>query len=154
MATDPASAEQQLADFIAKFHPNHADLIRTTRAHLRSLMPTANELVYDNYNFFVIGYCTTLRPSNCILSIAAAANGVGISFYHGADLPDPHHLLQGAGVQNRFLRIPSPDTLTLPDVHDLITAAIAQAAVPLPPNGHGELIIQSISAKQKPRRKP
>ena len=50
--------------------------------------------------------------------------------------------------------IPSPDTLTLPAVHDLITAAIAQAAVPLPPNGHGELIIQSIAAKQKPRRKP
>ena len=157
MATEPASpqsAEDQLAAFIAKFHPDHADLIRATRAWLRQRLPTANELVYDNYNFFVIGYCTTLRPSNCILSIAAAANGVGISFYNGAALPDPHHLLQGAGVQNRFIRIPSPSTLAQPAVHDLITAAIAQATVPPPPSGAGRLIIQSISAKQKPRRKP
>jgi hypothetical protein len=35
------------------------------------------EIVYDNYNFFVIGFSVTERPSDCILSIAAAANGVG-----------------------------------------------------------------------------
>jgi hypothetical protein len=60
-------------------------------------MPTANELVYDNYNFFVIGYCSTERPSDCIASIAAAANGVGLSFYRGVSLPDPHGLLLGSG---------------------------------------------------------
>jgi len=68
-------------------------------------MPTANELVYDNYNFFVIGYCSTERPSDCIASIAAAANGVGLSFYRGASLPDPHGLLLGSGSQNRFVRL-------------------------------------------------
>jgi hypothetical protein len=29
---------------------------------LRQRLPTANELVYDNYNFFVIGYSSTERP--------------------------------------------------------------------------------------------
>ena len=74
--------EKQLAGFIAKFEPANAKLIKQCRAELRKLFPTANELVYDNYNFFVIGYCPTEKPSDCIVSIAAAANGVGLSFYY------------------------------------------------------------------------
>ena len=86
------AAEKELEAFIDKFDlPNQA-LIRSVRRALRQRLPAANELVYDNYNFFVIGYCATERPSDCIVSIAAAANGVGLSFYRGADLPDPHKL--------------------------------------------------------------
>jgi hypothetical protein len=145
--------EQQLAGFIAKFDTKHAALIRAVRRVLRKRLPTANELVYDNYNFFVIGYCSTERPSDCILSIAAGANGVGLSFYHGATLADPHRLLLGSGSQNRFLRIESAQTLLRPEVEDLIAAAIEQAQRPLPEKGRGRLIIRSISKKQRPRRK-
>jgi hypothetical protein len=67
------SPARQLAGFIAKFEPANAKLIRQCRAAIRRLLPTATELVYDNYNFFVIGYSATARPSDCILSIAAAA---------------------------------------------------------------------------------
>jgi hypothetical protein len=40
--------------------------------------PRPLKIVYDNYNFFVIGYSATERPSDCIVSRAAAANGVGL----------------------------------------------------------------------------
>lgn len=149
-----ASAEVQLAEFIDKFESKIATLIRSARKILRKRMPTANELVYDNYNFFVIGYCSTERPSDCIVSIAAAANGVGLSFYYGATLPDPDGLLVGDGKQNRFLRIESAATLAQPAVEALIAAAIAQGKTPLPGSGRGKLVIRSISKKQRPRRKP
>jgi hypothetical protein len=145
--------EQQLAGFIAKFDTKHAALIRAVRRVLRKRLPTANELVYDNYNFFVIGYCSSERPSDCILSIAAGANGVGLSFYYGATLADPHRLLLGSGSQNRFLRIESAQTLLRPEVENLIAAAVEQAQQPLPEKGRGRLIIRSISKKQRPRRK-
>ncbi|HEY4978092.1 MAG TPA: DUF1801 domain-containing protein [Candidatus Acidoferrum sp.] len=148
-----ATAEKQLAGFIAKFEPKNAEMIRSVRKILRKRMPSANELVYDNYNFFVIGYCPTERPSDCLVSIAAAANGVGLSFYHGATVPDPHKLLIGGGVQNRFLRFESVATLSRPEVKELISAAIAQSAKPLPASGKGKLIIRSISKKQRPRRR-
>jgi hypothetical protein len=148
-----ATGEQQLANFIKKFDPKNAELIRSVRKTLRKRLPTANELVYDNYNFFVIGYCSTERPSDCILSIAAGANGVGLSFYYGVTLPDPHKLLQGGGSQNRFIRIESAATLARPEVEELIAAAVAQAESPLPKTGKGKLIIRSISKKQRPRRK-
>ena len=150
--TTAAAPEKQLAGFIGKFAPANAKLIRACRAEIRRLLPTANELVYDNYNFFVIGYATTERASTCILSLAAAANGVSLSFYHGATLPDPEHRLLGNGKQNRFVRLPSAQTLRLPGVLALINAAIAQAEPPLPASGEGHTLIKSISAKQRPRR--
>jgi len=154
VAPQIGTSEEQLASFIDKFDPKHAALIRSVRKALRKRLPTANELVYDNYNFFVIGYCSTERPSDCVVSIAAGANGVGLSFYYGASLPDPHKLLLGSGSQNRFIRLESVATLANPGVEDLIAAAIAQAESPLPARGKGKLVIRSISKKQKPRRKP
>jgi hypothetical protein len=148
-----ASPEDQLAGFIDKFDPDKQTLIRSVRKVLRKRLPTANELVYDNYNFFVIGYCSTDRPTDCIVSIAAAANGVGLSFYYGASLHDPHKLLLGSGSQNRFVRLESAKVLADPRVDALIAAAVAQGKTPLPESGKGKLIFRSISAKQRPRRK-
>ena len=146
------SPATQLASFIDKFEPVMAKRIRACRAALRKRFPCANEIVYDNYNFFVIGYTPTERPSDTIVSLAAGASGVGLSFYHGATIPDPHGLLLGEGVQNRFVRLESAERLVDPQVAELIDAAVAQSKVPL---GHakGRLIIKSISAKQRPRRK-
>lgn len=146
------SAEKQLAGFIAKFDPTVAKNIRACRAALRKRMPTANEIVYDNYNFFVIGYSPTERPTDSIVSLAAAANGVGLSFFHGATLPDPGKILLGSGVQNRFIRLPNSKRLAEPEVEALLRAAIAQGKAPLPKSGKGKTIIKSISAKQRPRR--
>src|SRR5205085_858761 len=123
------------------------------RAEMRMLLPTATELVYDNYNFFVIGYGPTERASDAILSLAAAAHGLGLSFLHGASLPDPKKLLLGSGKQNRFVRLPNLGLLKSPDVLDLIHAAVAQAKTALPRTGGGRTVIESISAKQRPRRK-
>jgi hypothetical protein len=147
-----AEAETQLKGFISEFAPNHQRLIRAVRQSLRRQFPTAFELVYDNYNFFVIGYGPTERPSESILSMAAGANGVGLCFIHGAKLPDPEKILIGSGKQTRFIRLESVDVLSRPEVRALIAAAVAQSRVPLPTAGRGKLIIRSVSAKQRPRR--
>ncbi len=150
-ADDP---QRQLASFVAKFAAKDQQLIRAVRRAVRKRLPTANELVYDNYNFFVIGYSPTERPSDSIISIAARANGVGLCFIHGARLPDPEGILQGSGNQTRFIRLESERVLAQPEVEALIAAAIRQAKTPLPATGPGRLIIRSISAKQRPRRMP
>jgi hypothetical protein len=147
------NAERQLKGFIAKFDPKHQAVIRAARKALRERFPTATELVYDNYNFFVIGYGPTEHPSDAIISIAAAANGVGLCFIHGASLPDPARILQGSGRQTRFVRLPSAEILKKPEVRALLQAAADRSKTPMPGQGKGKLIIRSISAKQRPRRK-
>jgi hypothetical protein len=149
-STEPAA--KQLAGFVAKFDPAVAKLIRSLRLALRKRFPTANELVYDNYNFLAIGFCSTERASDCIVSLASQAKGVSLCFYYGAKLADPHKLLHGGGNQVRFLRLESPATLAKPQVEALLRAACAQAKTPLPSDGRGRLIIKSISAKQRLRR--
>ena len=67
-------AEEQLPVY-RQIRSTIAKLIRAARRVLRERYPTANELVYDNYNFFVIGYCATERPSDCLFSIPANAKG-------------------------------------------------------------------------------
>ena len=151
--TEGAVAEKQLAGFIAKFEPRLQKMITAARAAMRKRLPTANEMVYDNYNFFVIGYGPSERPSEAILSIAADANGLGLAFLHGAELPDPRSLLQGSGKQNRFLRLENVEKLKEEGVEALIGAAVENSKVLFAKSGHGKLIIRSVSAKQRPRRK-
>lgn len=72
-----ATGEQQLVGFIENFNSKSAALIRAMRNVFRKRLPTANELVYDNYNLFVIGYCSTERPSDCLLSMLQARAELG-----------------------------------------------------------------------------
>lgn len=147
-----ATATEQLRAFIAKFAPPDQARIRAARAWMRRRLPAAFELVYDNYNFFVIGYGPTDRPSDAVLSLAASANGLGLCFLPGAGLPDPEGLLQGGGNQPRFLRLPSAATLEQLAVRALIDAAVARGT-PFASTGRGELVIRSVSAKQRPRQR-
>ena len=150
-SSDP---EEQLRSFIEKFAPPHQAIINAARKKLRRRFPTATELAYDNYNFFVIGFGPNERPSDCIVTIAAAANGVGLCFVRGASLPDPEKVLLGSGKQTRFVRLPSADVLEQPELHALLNVAAERARVPLPRSGRGKIIIRSVSVKQRPRRKP
>jgi hypothetical protein len=147
----PSSAAQ-VNGFIDKFDPAVAKLIRSCRAVMRKRLPTANEMIYDNYNFFVIGYGPTDRPSDAIVSLACSKHGVGLAFLYGRTLPDPHHLLLGNGSQTGFIRLPSAATLREPAVEALLQAAIDRAKAPFAATGRGQTIVRSISAKQRPRR--
>jgi hypothetical protein len=153
MSAKPGEPEGQLTGFIGKFEPRHQRLIRATRRRLQERFPSAHEMAYDNYNFLVIGYSPTERPSDAIVSIAAAANGVGLCFIRGAGLPDPKKILVGSGKQTRFIRLESADVLQRPEVEALLAAASARARTPFPARGRGSLVIRSVSAKQRPRRK-
>src|SRR4051812_16096581 len=127
--------------------------IRASRARLRTRLPTAFELVYDNYNFLVIGYGPTPRASDAIVSLAAHARGVNLCFLQrGPELPDPGSILRGSGKVARNVELASPADLDRADIRALIDAALNLAAVPMAASDGAELIVKSISAKQRPRR--
>ena len=146
------TAADQVAGFISKFDPRVAKQIRYCRAAVRRRMPTAHELVYDNYNFFLIGYSSTEHASDCIISLASNSHGVTLFFYYGARLPDPAKILEGSGNQVRFIRMDGAATLKRPEVEALLREAIAYGKHPLPETGRGRTLVKSISAKQRPRR--
>lgn len=144
-------AEAQLASFLAKYTPEIARDAVAMRARMRARVPGGVEFVYDNYNFLVLGYGPTTRPSEAVLSLALAPRWVTLCFLQGARLDDPKRLLRGDGNIVRTVRLDGPAHLDDADVDALIAQAIAGAASPFP-GGEPRLVIQSISAKQRPRR--
>jgi hypothetical protein len=150
MKTPPP--EKQLAGFVAKFTPEMGAFIRGARKKMRQRLPKALELVYDNYNFFVIGYGPSEKASEAIFSLAAHAKGVSLCFLHGADLPDPRKLLRGSGNVVRNIRLETAATLDRAEVRALMKSALERAKTPIDPKGAHRLIIKSVSAKQRPRR--
>jgi hypothetical protein len=147
-----ASPAKQVAGFIAKFDPSIAKLTRAARRRMRKRLPTAVELVYDNYNALAIGFGPTEKTTDAVLSIAAYARGVTLYFTYGASLPDPDGLLEGGGNQGRFILLTDAKQIDEPKTAALIATAVRHARAPFPKTGKGHTVVKSISAKQRPRR--
>lgn len=149
--TKPARA--MLDGFMAKYSPEVVALARGTLARLRRLVPGAVELVYDNYNGLVVGFCPSERASEGILSLVLFPRWVTLCFLqNGPDLPDPDRLLKGSGTRVRNIRLKAAADLDTPAVRSLITEALSRADVPINTKARRRLVIRSISAKQRPRR--
>jgi hypothetical protein len=121
---------------------------------MRKRLPTAVQFVYDNYNALGVGFSPTERPGDVIFSIVLYPRRVSLFFLQAAKskLDDPEKLLQGSGNLVRFIPLESAAVLDSAPVRKLMDQALARAKVPMSRSGKGKLIIQSISARQRPRR--
>jgi hypothetical protein len=147
------SPAKQLDSFIERFTPDIAKQARAAVKIMRARLPTANVLVYDNYNALAIGFGPGERTSDAIFSIAVYPRWVSLFFLQsGAKLKDAKGLLEGSGNQARHIKLTGPAQLEDRDVLALMNAALKLAQTPLPASGKGKLIIKSISPKQRPRR--
>ncbi len=149
MRTTP---QKELDSFLAKYTPEIAALARKILAKMRTRLPGAVELVYDNYNALAIGFGATERSSDAIFSIAVFPRWVSLFFFQGTKLKDPDRLLQGKGTRVRHIVLADASTLDRPAVRTLMNQALAVAPRPLDKKARRQLIIKSISAKQRPRR--
>ncbi len=152
-----ADAKRQLDSFLAKYSPEIAAFARRALNKMRNLVPGAIEMVYDNYNWLVIGFSPSERPSEAIFSIVLPPGAVTLCFLQGAGLPDPAGLLRGSGNVVRNIRlftsgVKDARVLDNPEVLSLINVALNRAKVPLPAGARRKIIIRAVSAKQRPRR--
>lgn len=147
-----ASAEVQLAGFLAKYTPEVAAEAVAALERLRPQVPGAVEMVYDNYNALAVGFGATEKASEAVLSIAIFPRWVTLCFLAGAALPDPHRLLTGDGTTVRSLRLDEAADIDQPAVRELIAHAVAASRTPFDATSPGRMVIKSISAKQRLRR--
>jgi hypothetical protein len=146
------SPELQLEKFLAKYTPEMAGLAKAVLIKMRKRLPGAVEMVYDNYNALVIGFCPGERPSDVIFSIAVYPRWVNLFFAHGKGLRDPEKLLRGSGSRVRSIMLNSAGTLDHPAVEDLIAEALERAVVPFDFTRKRKLMIRAVAEKQRPRR--
>jgi len=154
MPASPSALDtaRQIDGFLAPYDPAIRSLAQDARAQMRRRLPTATELVYDNYNALVFGYSPTDRTPHAFVSLALYPRWVTLFFLHGATLPDPMKLLSGTGKQVRGIRLGRAADLERPEIEALLAQAVQRCAPPLPASAGGSTIIKSVSAKQRPRR--
>jgi len=154
MAGMAPSPEKQLSGFMAKYLPSVAREFRAARKIMRKRLPGAVELVYDNWNWLVIGYSPNGRPLASVFSLVGAPRWITLCFIlNGARLKDPKKLLRGSGSRVRSIQLlGGAKDLLKPDIARLMDQALELAGFPYDPKAKGKLVIQSVSAKQRPRR--
>ncbi|MDE2597699.1 MAG: hypothetical protein KGL44_12565 [Sphingomonadales bacterium] len=144
-------AELQFESFVARFLPDIAEAGRAGVAKLRALLPECDVLVYDNYNALVAGFSPDGRTSSALLSLTLYPRWV--SLFVSAELDDPHGLLEGGGGTVRHVKMKGgASDLGRPEVAALITQSRERAGAMIVEGRSGELIVRSVSAKQRPRR--
>jgi hypothetical protein len=151
-AMPAGSSKRQVDSFLAKFNPEIEKLARKVLVKIRRRLPNAVEFVYDNYNGLVFGFGPNERPSDAIFSIVLFPRKVSLCFLQGAKLPDPHKRLRGSGNVARNVPLPDAEALDDPQVFALMEEALTRAKVKMDPKRRRQLVIRSISAKQRPRR--
>ncbi len=96
-----------LQRFLKPFPKDMQQLALWLRGFIWDAYPTANELIYDNYNALAVGWSPTDRVGHtfCSIALGRSSGNVHFGFYSGSTLSDPRKLLLGEGNQYRYILV-------------------------------------------------
>jgi hypothetical protein len=103
-------SKDQTKDLLKFLKPFDAEIIERVlwlREFVWDLYPTANELIYDNYNALAFGWSPTDRVGHtfCNIAVGRTSKNVHFGFYWGSELADPEKKLLGDGNQYRYILV-------------------------------------------------
>lgn len=147
------SAQKQLDGFIAKYAPAMQTQMRAAIRKMRARLPGAVELVYDNYQWLVVGYGPNDRASEALFSLAFAPGHVTLCFLrNGPRISDPKKMLRGSGTRVRNVRLVDGIGIDTPAVDALMRECERLAGDPIPKDAPRVTLIKAVSKKQRPRQ--
>lgn len=103
--------------------PAVRELARSVFAELRRVFPDA--LITADAD--LIGLGTGPGYKHLVFTILPASKHITIGFAHGATLPDPAGLFEGAGKVHRHVKIRTEEDLRRPELAELYATALARA---------------------------
>ena len=143
-----------LLRFMAPFDDDIKELVLWLRAFVWDLYPTANELIYDNYNALAFGWSPTdkLGHTFCSIAIGRTSKNVHFGFYWGSQLADPEKMLIGQGNQYRYILVKNKNEFPAEYMKTLLADAYANSLAKVKDKKqiiHGTTITKSISAVKR-----
>jgi hypothetical protein len=146
--------DPQLLRFLEAYDRPIADLALALREIILEEAPGASESIYQVYTVAIwFGFSAKMKDMFCY--IATNARHVNLGFPRGAEMPDPNHVLEGAGKTMRHIKFRTDRDLERPFVRRYIQAAIEKAGVS-EGGGTGKTVVKSAhsSARKAEPRKP
>ena len=149
---------KELLKFLKPFPEEAKEIALWLRDWVWDLYPTANEIIYDNYNALAFGWTISDRMGTgfCNIAIGRSSYNVHLGFLFGAKLSDPDKILLGQGNQYRYLLIKQKSDLPKTYVKKLIKEAYANALEKVKEKDsvpQGLTITKSISSSKRPAKK-
>ena len=120
---------KDLLKFLKPFEQDIQDRVLWLREFVWDLYPTANELIYDNYNALAFGWSLTERLGHtfCSVAIGRTSKNVHFGFYWGSQISDPKKMLIGGGNQYRYILVKSQETFPKAYIKKLVKEAYANS---------------------------
>ena len=112
-------------DAVAKADSHARGLAFELRALIVAVMPEVVEVPWPRLRIASYGVGPK-KHSEHFCYISAQKHDVNLSFYHGAELPDPEELLQGTGKRLRHIKIRESEALGSVALQRLLKAATRQ----------------------------
>jgi hypothetical protein len=116
-----------LLKFLKPFDKEIVDRVLWLREFVWDLYPTANELIYDNYNALAFGWSPTDRVGHsfCNIAVGRTSKNVHFGFYWGSVISDPEKRLLGQGNQYRYILVADKKDFPKTYVKKLVNEAYA-----------------------------
>jgi hypothetical protein len=148
-----------LLNFLKPFEEDVKDLVLWLREFVWDLYPTANELIYDNYNALAFGWSPTDRVGHtfCNIAIGRTSKNIHFGFYWGAEIADPEKRLNGNGNQYRYLLVKSKKDFPKTYVKKLLKDAYINSVLKVKDQSQiirGQTITKSVSAIKRQKKSP
>jgi hypothetical protein len=154
-------SKDQVKDLLKFLKPFSAEIQKTVlwlREFVWDLYPTANELIYDNYNALAFGWSPTDKVGHtfCSVAIGRTSNNIHFGFYWGSEISDPEKKLIGEGNQYRYLLVTDIKQFPKTYIKKLVKEAYTNSLAKVKDNKqlqHGQTIVKSISAVKRSLKK-
>jgi len=145
---------KDLLKFLKPFDKKIQERALWLRNFVWDLYPTANELIYDNYNALAFGWSPTDKVGHvfCSIAVGRTSNNVHFGFYWGSELEDPKKILLGGGNQYRYILVKSISEFPKVYIKKLVKQAYANSMAKVKDKKQlvqGKTITKSISAKKR-----
>ncbi|MEO6228755.1 MAG: hypothetical protein ABJB11_13610 [Ferruginibacter sp.] len=154
-------SKEQTADlmkFMEPFENETKAIVLWLREFIWDLYPSANELIYDNYNAVAIGWSPTDRVGHifCNLAIGRTSKNIHFGFYWGSQINDTKKILIGNGHQYRYLLVKDTKSFPTTYIKKLMKEAYKISQEKIKDKSQimeGATITKSISAKKRTLKK-
>ncbi len=148
------SDTKSLLRFLKPFASNMQERALWLRDFVWELYPTANELIYDNYNALALGWSVTDRVGHlfCTIAVGRTSGNIHFGFYWGALIDDTKKLLIGNGNQYRYILVEAVDTFPRTYMRKLMKEAHSHSMSQVKDKSQiiqGKTIVKSVSAAKR-----
>lgn len=146
---------KDLLKFLKPFPVEVQEIALWLRDWVWDLYPSANEIIYDNYNALAVGWAITDRLGTgfCNIAVGRSSYNVHFGFIQGANLTDPDKILLGQGNQYRYILVKKKTDLPKAYFKKLIKQAYTNALVNVKEkdeNIRGLTIVKSVVKAKRP----